>query len=525
MKKIFYISVLLLSLISCFDDEGNYDYNQINEWIINGFGNRDTTLNMLYMLDTLRINAELECTLDKTVLDEDYTWRWELENKQGLKKEVIARTRQLVLPMDMTPGNYELHLRVKDNKTGIVQSVSEPLNVAQTYSKGLLILGDRENGDVQLDMVAMVEAKDDTIILKDMLKDTELPTMKHGIEVFHTGENNRPGFFRVWIMSETGAYYLNSATMTGDASNNFSSMFYTSLDVPEDAFPVECYPRLSIGGQSGTSNGYVRGFRLNDGSLVFTNNILTELYGNPVNHLYNDTKLLKLFPGVLYAVRYMKGIMVYDVENNRFLGLNTPGSDLNLTVLNDMPGDAFPFDQNKLGRTMVHMENTRNPINADRGRSYALLKNKNGNYFIYCFYLKDNRVTNGRGLKIGYWHVRADIIKDIDKAEKFLFSSTRPVFYYLVGSKVYSYCFNINNESCEVVADFGSDEVTWWDVDLWTELDFDRIWVATYNPQTGGTLTKFREPEDQNGFKWVKTSTSWSGFPKIKSVAWRNCAN
>lgn len=524
MKKIFYIFTLLLSLVSCFDDKGNYDYNPINEWVINGFGNRDTTLNVLYMVDTLRINAGLECTLDKTVLDEDYTWRWELENKQGLKRQVVANTRQLELPMNMTPGSYQLHLRVKDNKTGIVQSVSEPLNVAQTYSKGLLVLGDRENGDVQLDMIAMIESRGDTVILKDMLKDTEIPQMKYGKFVFHTGKNNQPQNIRVWVMSETGAYYLNSTTMTGDASNNFSNMFYTSLDVPEDAFPVECFPRISIGGEQGTTNGFVRGFRLNDGSLVFTNSYITELYGNPINHLINKKELLNLYPGVMYAVRYMKAIMVYDMDNERFLGVNRPDAELYLSVLRDMPGDPFPFDQKKLGRTLVHMDNTRNPINADRGRSYTLMKNNSGGYFIYCFYVSD-RVTNNMGLKIGYWRVRADIIKEIDKAERFIFSSTRPAFYYLVGSKVYCYNFNINNESCEVVADFGSDEVTWWDADFWTEITFDHFWVATYNPETGGTLTKYKEPDDQNEFKWEKTSTSWSGFPKIKSVAWRNCAN
>lgn len=82
----------------------------------------------------------------------------------------------------------------------------------------------------------------------------------------------------------------------------------------------------------------------------------------------------------------------------------------------------------------------------------------------------------------------------------------------------------LSSEKCEVVADFGSDEVTWWDVDLWTETTFDYIWVATYNPQTGGTLTKYQESEDHNKLEWTKTAISWTGFPKIKSVGWRNCS-
>ena len=525
MKKILYFLAGWMMLASCFDDKGNYSYGPINEVSIRGFGNRDTTLSLLYLVDTLRIAANLECSMDREVSDENYTWRWELEDKQNFHKKIIAETRLLEFPMNVTPGKYELHLRVKDKHTGIVQSVSEPLNVELTYSKGLLVLGDRENGDVQLDMVAMIESKNDTIILRDMLKDTDLPPMKHGINVFHTGENDSPGNVRLWIMSESGSWYLESATMSGNSSNTFDRLFYTSLDVPADAHPVECYPRIAMGRESGTTSGFVRGFRLNDGSFVFCEHLLTELYNNPINRLKNyPKKILKLFPGCIYAARYLKAILVYDLENERFLGSNRPEYSLYLDVLRDMPGDRFPFDQRNLGRTLVHMENTRNPINADRGRSYALMKNRNDDYFIYCFYITD-RVINNMSLKKGYWRVNKNLAENIDQAEKFLFSSTSQAFYYLVGSKIYCYSFNaVGSEKCEVVADFGSDEVTWWDVDLWTETTFDYIWVATYNPQTGGTLTKYQESEDHNKLEWTKTAISWTGFPKIKSVGWRNCS-
>lgn len=170
------------------------------------------------------------------------------------------------------------------------------------------------------------------------------------------------------------------------------------------------------------------------------------------------------------------------------------------------------------------MENTRNPGTvdwSDRGRSYALMTDDNKDYYIYGFYLGSNQFR--ADLTIGNWKIVKDVATDIDLATKFLFSSDKDILYYLVGSKIYCYSFNAGNERCEVVADFGSDEVTWWDVDKWTEMTYDYIWVATYNPETGGTLMKFRESEDQNKLEWSKTSTSWGGFPKIKSVAWRNC--
>ena len=70
---------------------------------------------------------------------------------------------------------------------------------------------------------------------------------------------------------------------------------------------------------------------------------------------------------------------------------------------------------------------------------------------------------------------------------------------------------------------FRDSEVTWWDVDKWTEKSYDYIWVATYNPATGGVISKYKEPDDQNMMAWEKTDTEWGGFHRIKSVCWRNC--
>lgn len=192
-----------------------------------------------------------------------------------------------------------------------------------------------------------------------------------------------------------------------------------------------------------------------------------------------------------------------------------------------LPGvPKFRMDQKTYPwhRTCIHMENTRHPGDvdwSDRGRSYALMRDDNADYYIYAFYLGTNQFK--ADLTAGYWMVVKDVAVDLDKATKYLFSSDKNLLYYLVGNKIYCYSFNKGNERCAVVADFGSDEVTWLEVDKCTEMTYDFIWVATYNPETGGRLMKFREARDQNKLEWEKTSVSWDGFPKIKSVAWRNC--
>ena len=526
MKKIYYLLACLFVLGSCFDDKGNYDYNPINDVAIKGFGTLDTVYRGLYLIDTLHFRGELDCTLDKEVKDENYMWRWELE-KSIYEREIIAETRNLDLPLNMTPGAYKLHLRVKDLATGIVHSVSESISVELSYSKGLYILSDRENEEVQLDMVAIIESIGDTIILQDMLKETDLPTLHRAINVMHTGKDPNEETQRVWIMTEEGSYWLSSLTMQGDENNTIWKMFATSLDVPSDAFPVDCFPKLAMGQESGNRTGYVRGFRLNDGSFIFTNCLIGELYSNPINRTRQQPqKLIRCFPSCLYAARYLKSVIFFDMDSRVFLGAAQPEYVPYISTITLLGLPKFRLDQKTYAhnRTCIYMENSRHPGDvdySDRGRSYALMKDDIADYYIYAFYLGNNQFK--ADLTAGYWKIKKDIATNLDQATRYMFSSTRNQLYYLVGGKVYCYSFNKDNERCEVVADFGTDEITWWDVDKWTEMTFDHIWVATYNPATGGTLMKFREPQDQNKLEWEKTSTSWGGFPKIKSVSWRNC--
>ena len=45
---------MLLSIVSCYDDEGNYDYHDINEVT---FGEINTMYNVLLNIDTLKIDV------------------------------------------------------------------------------------------------------------------------------------------------------------------------------------------------------------------------------------------------------------------------------------------------------------------------------------------------------------------------------------------------------------------------------------------------------------------------------------
>lgn len=509
----------VLAFAACYDDKGNYDYRDINEISISGFGDRDTTYRVLYLADTLRITPEITGSLDGT--EDHYTYIWALSSDVlREQKGVIARSRNLELPITLQPGSYSLLYKVMDETTGLQVSVSGTLVVETSHTKGYLVLGDREDGTVQLDMVAMIDSQQDTTVLRDMLALSGLPEMRNGKFVAHTGNYTA---HKLWVMSETGSYYLDGATMTGSESNDIHSIFYTSLDVPSDAKPVQVFPQLAMGSGNGAVSGFCRGYLLDDGSLLWATSIIGgEFYGNPTNRLTSTSEqLLDIHPFIFYSVFRMGCLVVYDRENQRFMQART---NANLLALNDNVTDVFPWNQAATGRTLIHGENTRNTLGgASYGRSYALMKDADGNHFIYAFYAQS---TYAAPTKLGFWNVKKEIATDLERATRYLFSSSRSQFYYMVDNKMYCYDYTVGAESCRVVHDFGTEQVTWWTIDYWTEsAPFNKILLATYDPATGGTLQKFTESQDQNELKITLEPTSvWGGFPRIKSVAWRNSA-
>lgn len=520
--KIFFFSCLyaVIMFSSCYKDKGNYDYWDINEVSINGFGG-DTTYKVLYLADTLRFNPEIKGTIDGE--SDHYSYIWALSTDiLSEDKSVISNSRNLVLPIDMQPGTYTLHYKVKDENTDIQVSLSNSIIVETSYTKGFLVLGDREDETVQLDMIAMIDAREDTTILRDMLSSSGLPELKKAVHVCHTGSYR---FQKLWIMSETGSYYLDGATMTGSTSNNIQSLFYTSMNVAPDAKPISVFPQIAMGNGTGAPSGFQRGYLLNDGSLLWSTSIIAdEFYGNPVNRLSTQPNdLIDLFPYVFYGVMRLSTIMVYETEKERFLF----GADgTTLKTITDQPTHIFPWNQEGTNRTLIYGDNTRNTLGgASYGRSYALMKDNSNDYFIYAFGVPTYSFYAPS--KLGFWKIDKEKATNIDKATRFLFSSSRSLFYYVVGGAIYCYDYTVGAENCQIVKDFKTDEITWWAVDYWTAATpFDRILVATYNSTSGGTLQRFIEDDDPNKLQWtLEERCVWSGFPKIKSVAWRNSAN
>ena len=146
--------------------------------------------------------------------------------------------------------------------------------------------------------------------------------------------------------------------------------------------------------------------------------------------------------------------------------------------------------------------------------SYALMRDKNtGDYYVYKFYVNDFAKLD--------CYKPGKVATDLDKATAHVFSSQRTALYYTVGSKLYGLDYNKGNEKVTLIKDFG-DEITMMEVDDIKEFDSDFIYVATYNPTTGGTLTKFKQGTNPDKLELEEVPNGkWTGLSKIKGMTYK----
>ena len=116
MKQILYIllGIMLLSIVSCYDDEGNYDYHDINEVT---FGEINTMYNVLLNIDTLKIDVGdfVEMSQGDLTDTDRFEYLWVIFSPSDSHvKDTISTDRVLSYPVTLAPGTYNLYLKIRD---------------------------------------------------------------------------------------------------------------------------------------------------------------------------------------------------------------------------------------------------------------------------------------------------------------------------------------------------------------------------------------------------------------------------
>lgn len=163
IKKIFTFSLVSLLLISCFKDEGNYEYGEVNQLKINF---EKLKFNMSF-------NEELKIVPNVVYFDEknenipDVSYIWLINS------EIVSRDKEYVYKSGNDVKKEHIQLVVEEVRTKEKYNSKVEVIINSPLETGLIILSEnRDNGNAELSMIpTLIElgggGKNDTLIYRN----------------------------------------------------------------------------------------------------------------------------------------------------------------------------------------------------------------------------------------------------------------------------------------------------------------------------------------------------------------------
>lgn len=505
---------LVMSLHSCMKDLGNYNYTNINTFAISGLAENYIVKTNV---DTLRVNPKLDMSIPDTD-PQRYTYRWiiRLENAlDAVFQDTIGYTPQLIYPVEIPERDYKLVFQIKDKKTDVVWEKSSVVQVKSATARGIMLIGEDENQQAEIDMVSMIA---DTTIVRNLLSRSGLPPLREPIGIQHSGGAVQQ---KLWVFTGDGSYFLNRSTFKGNINDNLAKITISNLSLTqEDLTPILMAPQLN--NASGSSANSIGRVLLTKSGHIFGGNVFEiggDYYLNPLNRESNNPQvLLPAAPYLFYPLISMSNMLWYDMVNNRFMNIPSFFSVSSSTALTDNPGDIFPWNQGNNGRKLIYGENTQNNDGGGtNGNSFAIMKDIEDNYFVYKFYAQ-----GARPLKLGSYAIKSSIAINFGRATQYAFARYRTLLFYVADNKLYAYDYNPGNERLYQLNVTGNEEITMIKMDTQINPTSNSMYIATYNSSTKGTLQRFTLGTNPNTVELTPVANDkWDNLVKIKNMAWR----
>ena len=519
MKKYIYLTLIatIAGFTSCVEDEGNNVISEINEIEISGL---EESYYKVSGQETLEITPQIKGSLSNTD-ESNLEYKWFLckdatDNEHA--HEVISTERNLNYPVTAAPSNYTLYFSVLDKSTGLQWETSTYFNIVSPFVRGFYLFGDKEDGTVGLDFISMIEGKEPFVIENVLNNDLDLKGAKDFIFSGHYSETT----LSLWALTETG----NSRVEYGSSLDKFN--FVDERSNPDDfIFPtipvtkpmniVNVEPRAFGKNNIDVSRSYR--MVLTENELFFASILIGEAYGNPVNRYSSSSKVLYkpskyvFYKGNSASVSYY---LFYDETNHCFTRMN--GSTFGFTYTPKMTNNGVPFywDQTQYEsvRDLVYGQNGY----GNAGRSYALMRNTNGEYFVYLFSVNHYYPTMIPAT--AEKTIDLAVATDFAQAGHYAFYSMQPVILYAVDSKLYAYDYYRNE--CKLINDFGAD-ITYLAMDYNSNNNTNHIIVATYNNTDKGVVYGYSIEDNQNAINVTPVEgEEWQTDLKVAKVEYRN---
>ena len=159
MKKLylFILMVVPLFFASCFEDEGNYSYKDVDEIEIEGMESVYTknsyngeVLEIDPVIKTAYTDLEYEWWIWEPNKEDDYTgWN---PDKKPYEAELISTDKKLAYEVNCPIGQYKLMLKVKSKSNDFFSTHIVNFNAETLFTRGFYILKETADGKTEVDL-------------------------------------------------------------------------------------------------------------------------------------------------------------------------------------------------------------------------------------------------------------------------------------------------------------------------------------------------------------------------------------
>jgi hypothetical protein len=506
---------VLTTQSSCFKDLGNYDYKELDEVVID-----TTNMGMLshYSLSRYEnLTLEPEVYFNGTRVTEasdvplDYYWTIGINGTGAgivYRLDTLATTIKLDAPIVQPAGSWTLMLVAKNRETEVETYLKFTVSIEESITDGWMILYER-GGNTDIGLIANNRIK------KGYAEGTEKLFLDAYLSSNGERLSGKPVSFKhsiggigfakggdIIVASEHDAAVVN---LTFTKLYDFEELFWTK---PGGGKNLTFW---KAGGSGGSAGGEV---------IINNNKVHRYVGGNRDLNKYQDAytgtygELAAWVPDYLISF----DALVYDQTNTRFLGVATSG-----VKLDKFPTQAAnaPFDINNTGMQMVA---------SDFGYSnyeYSLMKNGS----TYALLVSDLYTTNISSTNIAKGYYDMSTCPNIANTTSVSAGTLGQVFYYTAGDGVYLYRPGSGNAATKVWEAPAGETVTcvrvqkfYYTLLVVTGMLLNNnqiVYVSTWNESTQTGTVHQMVMNATNGSIDASTDRSYTGFGKVKDMAWK----
>ncbi len=509
MKK-YIICISLVLLASCYIDKGNYDYNEINEIVID-VSNISTEYNVT-QFEELTIAPNVTFT-KSDISEANLEYRWTIFNTHYSTSysELVGAERvfKKKITQPSSASSYVLLLEVKDKISGVSAQQKFILWITSDIISGWLVVHSNNNQS-DLDYIATTNSVPTITETRHFSNIYSLVngSKMEGEATFIAGaRRNNTVINSVYIGTENELYKVNGKTFELEYT---SSKLFTIL-------PTVIKPqKYEIGGISANYQLLINNSQLH----TIANQLAWEVtfsYALPPNEGTLNAEEVKLAPFIYIPEQFPSttrfGGVLYDRLVQRFVIL--PYATTPTTTLSKFPDqvDAI-FDVNNIGKEILYLEKGYNNY------CYSIFKDNNGNG--RWLYITDFNKAISSNMAVARYNMSG--LENIENAKFFSTGNRGEVLLYATARDIYTFEYSGSHNAIKINNDFPvGEEISSMKIykpgtgNGLSEANGAILYIATWNGSEG-KLYEFSMNE-ANGYLRNKTPLNiFTGFGKIMDM-------